>query len=201
MRLNAQGLKSFWRSRVLREVDFANEYKRLDAVYRVKDPWGFTDPREQMRFQETNRILLREFGRIGTLLEIGCAEGHQTAYLMHACDQLYGLDVSRRAVRRAKLKCPGAILAVGDVASAARIAGSPERFDVVVACEVLYYIRDVVENLHWMGELGRGCLITYYFIESFRERLDDALGVVHVAGREIIQCKDRTWSIVWWRND
>jgi hypothetical protein len=25
-RLNAQGLKSFWRSRVLREVDFADEY-------------------------------------------------------------------------------------------------------------------------------------------------------------------------------
>ena len=102
MRLNEQGLKSFWRSRVLHGADFADKHKRLDALYRVKDPWGFTDPREEMRFQETNRILLREFGQIGTLLEIGCAEGHQTAYLMRVCHQLYGLDVSSRAVQRAK---------------------------------------------------------------------------------------------------
>jgi len=201
MRLNAEGLKSFWRSRVLRGVDFADQYKRLDALYRVKDPWGFTDPREEMRFQETNRILLREFGQIGTLLEIGCAEGHQTAYLMHVCHQLYGFDVSRRAVSRAKRKCPGAILAAGDMASAACIAGSPKRFDVVVACEVLYYVRDVVENLRRMGELGRGCLITYYYLDCFRERLDDALACIHIAGREIIRCKDRSWSVVWWRNE
>ena len=126
MQLNEQGLKSFWRSRVLRRADFADKHKRLDALYRVKDPWGFTDPREEMRFHETNRILLREFGQIGTLLEIGCAEGHQTAYLMRVCHQLHGLDVSRRAVRRAKLKCPRAILGAGDIASPARIAGSPE---------------------------------------------------------------------------
>ena len=200
MRLNEQGLKSFWRSRVLHGADFADKHKRLDALYRVKDPWGFTDPREEMRFQETNRILLREFGQIGTLLEIGCAEGHQTAYLMRVCHQLYGLDVSSRAVQRAKLKCPGAILAAGDMARRAPIAGSPERFDVVVACEVLYYVKDVAENLRRMGELARGCLITYFCLASFRERLDHELACIHIAGRETIRCEDRCWTVVWWRS-
>ena len=201
IRVSVQRLKSFWRSRVLRGVDFADNHQRLDAVYRVKDPWGFTDPREQMRFHETNRILLREFGPIGTLLEIGCAEGHQTAYLMHVCDQLYGIDVSSRAVRRAKGRCPGAILATGDIGSAASIAGTRKRFDVVVACEVLYYVKNIAENLRRMEDLGRGCLVTYYYLDCYRQRLDHELACIHTAGREIIRCEDRIWSVVWWRNE
>jgi SAM-dependent methyltransferase len=201
MRLNTHGLKSLWRSRVLRGVDFADRYESLDALYRIQDPWDFTEPHEKMRFQETNRIILREFGRTGTLLEVGCAEGHQTAYLMSVCHQLYGLDVSRRAVRRAKRRCPDATIAVGDMASAARIAGGPERFDVVVACEVLYYVKDVAANLRWMAQLGRGSLISYYYLDCFRERLEHELACIDIAGREIIRCKDRSWSVVWWRND
>src|SRR5438128_5834682 len=124
----------------------------------LKDPWGFTDPWEETRFTETNRILLREFGQVKTLLEIGCAEGHQTLHLMQTCRQLYGLDVSARAVRRAKRRCPGAILQVGDLTSVVRLAGAPKRFDIVVACEVLYYFRDVTLTLQQMRELGRACL-------------------------------------------
>jgi SAM-dependent methyltransferase len=200
MRLNTDRLKSLWRSRVLRGAEFADQRKRLDALYRVKNPWDLTDPREKWRFQETNRILLREFGQIGTLLEVGCAEGHQTAYLMHVCRQLYGFDVSERAVRRAKRRCPGAILAPGDMASAACIAGGPKRFDVVVACEVLYYVKDVGANLRRLTQLGRGCLISYYYLDCFRERIDDELACIDIAGHEIIHCQDRSWSVVWWRN-
>lgn len=201
MRLNTHGLKSLWRSRVLRGVDFADQYERLDDLYRVKDPWDFTDPREKWRFQETNRILLREFGQIGNLLEVGCAEGHQTAFLMHVCRQLYGLDVSKRAVCRAKRRCPAAILTVGDIASAACIADGPERFDVVVACEVLYYVKDVAANLRQIAQLGRGSLISYYYVDCFHEKLDHELARIDIMGREIIRCEDRSWLVVWWQND
>ena len=200
VQLNTHRLKSLWRSRVLRGAEFADQHERLDALYRVKNPWDFTDPREKWRFEETNRILLREFGQIGTLLEVGCAEGHQTAYLMHACRQLYGFDVSERAVRRAKRRCPDAILAAGDMASAACIAAGPKRFDVVVACEVLYYVKDIGANLRRLTQLGRGCLISYYDLDCFRERIDGELACIDIAGHEIIRCKDRSWSVVWWRN-
>jgi SAM-dependent methyltransferase len=201
MWLDTQRLKTLWRSRVLRGAEFADQHERLDALYRVKNPWDFTDPREKWRFQETNRILLREFGQIRTLLEVGCAEGHQTAYLMHVCSQLYGFDVSERAVRRARRRCPDAILAAGDMASAACIARGPKRFDVVVACEVLYYVKDVGANLRRLTQLGRGCLISYYYLDCFRERIDDELACIDIAGREIIGYGDRSWSVVWWRND
>ena len=198
MRLNTHGLKSLWRSRVLRGVDFADQYERLDALYRIKDPWDFTEPHEQMRFRETNRIILREFGRIGTLLEVGCAEGHQTLYLMQVCRQVYGLDVSLRAVRRAKRRCPGAAFVAGDLTKVVRFINAPQRFDVVVACEVLYYIEDVPKALNQMSDLGRHCLVTYY--SSHREKLDHELAGILIAGRETIRCDDHSWSVVWWHN-
>jgi hypothetical protein len=198
--INTDRFKRFWRNRLLRGADFADHHERLNALYHLKDPWGFTDPREQMRFQETNRILLREFGRVETLLEIGCAEGHQTVHLMRVCRQLYGIDVSARAVRRAKRKCHGAILAPAGFPT--HIRGAPERFDVVVACEVLYFVKDVSLTLRQMRESGRqGCLVTYYHGSSYRERLDHVIADFPCAGQEIIRCDDRSWSAVWWRND
>jgi len=195
----AHPLRKVWTRRVLQGVDYADNHRRLNALYYLRDPWGFTDPREEMRFTETNRILFREFGQVGTLLEVGCAEGHQTLHLSRICCQLYGLDVSARAVRRAKRRCSGGIFQAGDLTSIVRLAGAPQRFDVVVACEVLYYVRDVTRTLHQMRELGRACLVTYY--RPHRVRLDHELAGIKIAGRQTINCEDRSWSVVWWRND
>jgi 2-polyprenyl-3-methyl-5-hydroxy-6-metoxy-1,4-benzoquinol methylase len=192
-------LRRVWTRRLMRRIDYADNHRRLNALYYMKDPWGFTDPREEMRFTETNRILLREFGHVRTLLEVGCAEGHQTLHLMRACGQLYGLDVSAKAVRRAKRRCPGAMLEVGDLTKAACFGRMTERFDVVVACEVIYYIEDVTVALQRLAELGRACLVTYYSVH--RKRLDHELARIKFAARETIHCEDRSWSVVWWRND
>jgi predicted TPR repeat methyltransferase len=151
-----------------------------------------------MRFTETNRILLREFGPVATLLEIGCAEGHHSLHLMQVCRQLYGLDVSPRAVRRARRRCPEAVFVAGDLTNVARFINAPQQFDVVVACEVLYYIEDVSGALKQMSGLGRQCLVTYF--SSHREKLDRELGAIHTAGQETIRCDDHSWSVVWWRN-
>jgi 2-polyprenyl-3-methyl-5-hydroxy-6-metoxy-1,4-benzoquinol methylase len=196
--LDVQRLRRFWRRRHLSGLDDASDHdRRFDALYRLKNPWGFNDPQEQIRFTETNRILLREFGRVGTLLELGCAEGHQTIHLMRACQQLYGLDISARAISRAKRKCPGAIFTVGDLTSTGRFANAPDRFDLVVACEVLYYVPDVSGTLRLMGELGRACLVTYY--EMHREQVEQELAAIDLDGREAIRSKDLLWSVVWWR--
>jgi 2-polyprenyl-3-methyl-5-hydroxy-6-metoxy-1,4-benzoquinol methylase len=191
-------LRKLWLHGLHHGIDHADNYRRLNVLYLWRNPWGFTDPREQMRFIETNRILLREFGPVATLLEIGCAEGHQTLHLMQVCHQLYGLDVSPRAIRRAKRRCPEAAFVSGDLTNVGRFVNAPQQFDVVVACEVLYYIEDVPKVLKEMSGLGRHCLVTYY--SSHREKLDRELGAIHFAGRETIRCDDHSWSVVWWRN-
>ena len=35
-------------------------------------------------------------------------------------------------------------------------------FDLVVACEVLYYVKDIPRFLDRLSRLGRACLVTYY---------------------------------------
>jgi len=60
---------------------------------------------------------MEQFGRVSSLLEIGCGEGHQSAQLQLVCDRLTGLDVSGRAVKRARGRCPGGEFLVGDVFS------------------------------------------------------------------------------------
>ena len=191
-------LRKLWLHGLHQGIDYADNYRRLNVLYLWRNPWGFTDSREQMRFMETNRILLREFGQVATLLEIGCAEGHQTLHLIQVCRQLYGLDVSPRAVRRAKRRCPKAAFVAGDLTNVARFINAPQQFDVVVACEVLYYIEDVPRALKQISDLGRHCLVTYY--SSHREKLDQELAGIHFAGRETIRCDDHSWSVVWWRN-
>ena len=117
---------------------------------------------------------------------------------MQVCRQVYGLDVSLRAVRRAKRRCPGAAFVAGDLTKVVRFINAPQRFDVVVACEVLYYIEDVPRALKQMSDLGRHCLVTYY--SAHREKLDHELTGIHFAGRETIRCDDHSWSVAWWHN-
>src|SRR2546422_10776958 len=97
----ATKLKETWKRFALRDVRYSNDYKKLNTFYTVPDPWLMSSPAEQFRFRETNRLIVAKFGRVASLLEIGCGEGHQSVYLQHVCNRLIGLDVSARAVKRA----------------------------------------------------------------------------------------------------
>src|SRR6516162_1356518 len=97
-----------------------------------------------------------------------------------------------------RLSVDGAAFVAGDLTKVVRFINAPQRFDVVVACEVLYYIEDVPRALKQISDLGRHCLVTYY--SSHREKLDQELAGIHFAGRETIRCDDHSWSVVWWRN-
>ena len=122
-------LKKIWMRFALRGVHYGNNYKKLDAFYMINDPWDMVSPSQQYRFAETNRLILEKFGRVGSLLEIGCGEGHQSLQLGQVCDRLTGLDVSARAVKRARRKCPPGEFLVGDIFS--QEIGAKAPFDQV----------------------------------------------------------------------
>lgn len=113
----ADKLKEIWMRFILRGVHYSNDCKKLDSFYLVNDPWRMTSPSEQYRFAETNRLILEKFGRVESILEIGCGEGHQSLHLQLVCDRLTGLDVSTRAVERGRRRCSGGEFLVGDVFS------------------------------------------------------------------------------------
>jgi SAM-dependent methyltransferase len=190
-------LRDFWVRLALRRVHYADRADKLDRLYRVEDPWHMDSAKEQARFAWTNRLIAAQFAPLGSILEIGCGEGHQSQHLARVCDRLYGIDVSARAVRRAARRCQAATFAAGDPFSF-RLADMPTKVDLVVACEVLYYVKDVPGFLARLSMLGRACLVTYYHGQA-------AVLAPHLAGlsdcrRDHFSFEDTEWHAVWWHN-
>lgn len=190
-------LKKFWMRFILRGVRYNDDRRKFDSFYMVNDPWHMASPSEQYRFAETNRLILEKFGRVGSILEIGCGEGHHTFHLQQVCECLTGLDVSNKAVERARRRYSGSEFLVGDVFSQEIGARAP--FDLVVACEVLYYMRDIPMALGRIRALGRNILVTYFTGEM--ETLDPHVLSLAGAVSKIIELKQARWRAVWWRGD
>jgi SAM-dependent methyltransferase len=189
-------LRGLWKQVMLRHVHYRNRHEQLDMLYRIEDPWDLDSARERFRFEETNRLIQREFGHVASLLEVGCGEGHQSRYLAQVCDRLHGYDVSARAVERARKRCPSSTFSVGALSDIPD--DGVRRFDLVVACEVLYYIKDVRAAIQAMSRLGASCLLTYY--QTQQEHLDRTIIPLQLGGRSVISNGDDTWIAVWWRN-
>jgi predicted TPR repeat methyltransferase len=189
--------KKLWSRVLLRGVHYSDRHRQLDVLYRVRDPWGLDCDRERLRFEATNAIIQREFGHVGSLLELGCGEGLQSAVLAEMCDELHGIDVSAVAVGRARERCPDAAFDVGDVTEIDQVGGRGH-FDLVVGCEMLYYVKDVPKMVDRMSTLGDACLVTYYV--SQRERLDAEIALRAGNQTERIRHGETEWIAAWWRN-
>ena len=187
-----------WMKYALRGVGGNDNFERLDLAYAVEDQWNMDSPTEQARFEATNRIIEREFGRVGSLLELGCGEGHQSMHLSRLAECSYGLDVSPKAVERARLRLPQAHFAAAD------IFGQPwsdevARFDLVTACEVLYYLGDVEATLARMSTIGRACLVTIFAPAA--RRVGPHLDRIPGLRKDWIWHGGTVWLVAWWHND
>ncbi len=190
--------RRLWMKYALRGVGGSDNHARLDLAYAVEDPWNMDSALERARFEQTNAVIERAFGRVGSVLELGCGEGHQTAWLARLSDAQYGVDVSQHAIERARQRVPGAQFAATD------IFGQPwgegrDRFGLVTACEVLYYLRDPAATLARMRALSRNGLVTIFA---------PACGVVgpHLEAipglrKDWIFHGGTAWLVGWWRDD
>jgi SAM-dependent methyltransferase len=190
-------LRDLWFRLFLRGVHYQDRHRQLDTLYRVEDPWRMSSPEEKTRFEALNAIILREFGRPGSVLEIGSGEGHQSLWLLKVCERLHGREISPRAVERARKRCPAATFSAGDLS--APFAAGETPFDLVAACEVLYYMSDPQGAVEQMSRLGRACLVSYFQTQT--ERIDGRVVFPPQAQRETIRHEDVHWTAVWWRND
>lgn len=189
-------LKRVWMKLVLHGECRDDDHSRFDVFYLLRDPWDLASPDEVGRYTETNRWIHEEFGHVESLLEIGCGEGLQSQYLEDICDRLVATDVSRRAVSRARNRCPNSEFLLGDVFSPEIEHHAP--FDLVVACEVLYYMQDIPVVLQRMKALGGRTLVTYFSKEM--ERLDPLVLAGRDARSGVIEFGERRWRIASWDN-
>jgi SAM-dependent methyltransferase len=195
--LRVPRLRDYWLRLALRGVHYAGPARRLDYAYLVEDPWQLASLKEQARFGWTNQLVADQIAPHDTILEIGCGEGHQSQYLARRCRQLYGIDISPRAVRRARRRCPEGSFAVGDPFSL-RFRDMPPVVDLVVACEMLYYVKDIPGFLARISDLGYACLVTYYSGQA--PSLDPYFAALPGVERSQFSSDMVTWIAVWWRN-
>jgi len=194
----APRLRDYWMRLALRGVHYGSRARKLDTLYLVEDPWQMRSAKEQARFGWTNQVIADHLAPLDTILEIGCGEGHQSQYLARLCGgRLYGIDVSARAVRRARRRCPGGSFAVGEPFGFG-LGDMPPAVDLVVACEMLYYVKDIPRFLERISQLGRACLVTYY--QGQAAALDPHFAALPGCERAQFRFDGTAWNAVWWRN-
>lgn len=189
-------MRDILRRFALRGTSFTSRYRRLAKLYWMEDPWGLDSESERHRFRSVNEMLAKLAGDSRTLLEIGCGEGHQTSYLVELQMDVYGLDVSEKAIERARRRCPSAVFTVGRAEDADN-AFAAVRFDLVVACEVLYYAKDIVGILNKLQRLAPRLFISNYLPRSHTMK-------AHFTGPgwlrlDVIEHGDSVWECFYWR--
>lgn len=117
------------------------EKSQLEDFYAEEDPYGFERPEEAIRFERGIQMLdaVRGGNRFGRAFEVGCSEGKFTAMLASRCEQIVGVDLSERALERARLRCrefSNIDFAVWNM----RYDAVPGKFDVIMAIGVVEYV-------------------------------------------------------------
>ena len=171
----------------------------MELAYRLRDPWRAHAPREQLRFAETTRFITERAGpHFANVLEIGCGEGHQSEQLARRADHLTGLDVSRPAVLRARRRVPSATFTEGQLHEQPW-ANERGRFDLVTACEVLYYVRDQRRLLAAMDRMGRHRVATWYLPANrvCAEAMMEMPGVLRTTAHQ----DGMSWVMAYWRGE
>jgi peptidoglycan/xylan/chitin deacetylase (PgdA/CDA1 family)/glycosyltransferase involved in cell wall biosynthesis/SAM-dependent methyltransferase len=112
-----------------------------DRIFALPDPWAYESDYETRKYAQT--LALMPEGIVADALEIACAEGHFTVRLAPRVGRLTAVDISERALARARARCADhrnitfqtLDLNGGDI---------PGPFDLIVCSEVLYYVRDLL---------------------------------------------------------
>lgn len=196
MPLPIEVFRSVWKRIILRRLQFRDKHRRLELLYKIEDPWRMNSDKEQFRFSETNRFLLSHAARVEALLEIGCGEGHQTEAFQSMAARVFGIDVSESAIKRAAKRCPRASFLMGDITCIERPVSWPF-FDVVTACEVLYYMSDIPKAVSAMESCGKAVLVTY--VDDHRGKLDPIILSKPNVASTSIAFSDTRWTAAFWR--
>jgi len=174
---------------------YAGDARAMNRLYCLRDPWKLDGPDERFRFAETTRIIKDQIGNhFESIIELGCGEGLQTGDLCDLATRIIGVDVSARAIKRARARqIPNASFQVGNLNT-----WNSEECDLVLACEILYYLDDLEAAYHRLTTLGRWSLVTYH--RGAFDRLDPFFASKPVR-RETIKNENCEWRVVYWQRN
>ena len=123
-----------------REAAHAEARRFFAELWADRDPWDLDASELDQRRYERQLELLGD-RRYGRALEIGCASGSFTRQLAPLCDGLVALDISERAIERARAAHDGGPGIEYRVANVMELDLQHEgSWDLVVLTETAYYL-------------------------------------------------------------
>jgi SAM-dependent methyltransferase len=149
------------------EKRWEKDMKPLDEWYAEKDPWKVrTDPDEWKKAKEIEKHL---YDRYGTGIDLGCGEGIFTSIYAKRCGKMFGCDISKVAIERAKSYFPSIEFFQCDITKPIR---KNLKFDLVMCNEVLYYLKPedckkVAKNVYRLLKPGGHLVVSlshYYLL-------------------------------------
>jgi 2-polyprenyl-3-methyl-5-hydroxy-6-metoxy-1,4-benzoquinol methylase len=185
------------RGRIARIIHPNSPWERF---YAVKNPWQFDRPGEIYRFEETNRIIREHIGPVGSLLEIGAAEGHQTQWLLRVADRVHGVDISATALKRAKHALahnPRAAFSAGALPDSNL---DFEPFDLVAVLETIYYAapEELPAAFETIERLGKKHLMSVY-LPFYKDAIAQLISTRRNVSTETITWEGQPmWLVAWW---
>ena len=122
---------------------------------------------------------------------------HIAIRLARLSHEQYGLDVSPAAIERARVRLPQAHFAAVDLFQQPW-GEERHRFDLVTACEVLYYLSDPAATVARMRHLGRCGLVTFFAPAC--GRVGPHVEAIPGLQKTWIHHGGTAWLIGWWRD-
>jgi SAM-dependent methyltransferase len=139
--------------------------EQWEQWYTHANPWGAEGGDEELVREAAIFDRIRH-AHFTNLLDLGCGEGRLTSRLATLSERTVGIDISERALERARSRYPHIDFQQGDLLEVLvrpEIVGTP--FDFICLIEVLYYFQTDAEREAVLSGLARigapSCL--YYF--------------------------------------
>ena len=128
-----------------------NEARRLNPEWYEAEqpaeevsPWRHHIRKRRIYVEELLRRKVNQDGRKGRLLDLGCGDGNNLAWLRDYAEALYGCDYNAVRLARAHARFPDTVLFLGDILD---LPVNDCAFDVIFFNHVIEHIHDDVAAL------------------------------------------------------
>ena len=141
-----------------------------EHIFAQPDPWNYLSVYETTKYHQTIEILGDE--PVGAAMEVACAEGIFTRMLRPHVDSLLAVDISTRALERARGRCADLDPIRFDTFNLITDA-PPEGLDLIVCSEVLYYLEDASHLRQVADKFGAALKEGGRFVTAHAHQLSD----------------------------